>query len=222
LVGLYLTFLFEQKSLLWNGIWLAVMLVTANFTTLKRAKMVRRKFFFRTLAVTSFASLLTVTLLLAVVSGSVRHSLFYDARYLIPLMGMLLGNSMAANVISLETFYRSLRERQKEFETMRLLGATVAEATQPFRVTALRAAMNPLIASMATMGIVSLPGMMTGQMLGGSPPMTAVAYQLAILVSIFSLSVVSATCNILASIPVAMDACGNLRHDVLLAQTSRR
>ncbi|NCB44022.1 MAG: ABC transporter permease, partial [Clostridia bacterium] len=70
-------------------------------------------------------------------------------------------------------------------------GANRSEALRPFMQTALRAGVKPQIATMATLGIVSLPGMMTGQMLGGSTPMTAIQYQIAIMVGIFAVDMIS-------------------------------
>ncbi|NCC62782.1 MAG: ABC transporter permease, partial [Verrucomicrobiae bacterium] len=114
-----------------------------------------------------------------------------NASLLIPIGGMLLGNSLRSNVVVLERFFRQMRDKRSEYELRLLFGANRSEALRPFMQTALRAGVKPQIATMATLGIVSLPGMMTGQMLGGSTPMTAIQYQIAITVGIFAVDMIS-------------------------------
>jgi len=114
-----------------------------------------------------------------------------DAALLIPIGGMLLGNSLRGNVVVLERFFRQMRDNRAEYELRLLYGASRNEALLPFMQIALRAGITPQIASMATLGIVSLPGMMTGQLLGGSTPMTAIQYQIAIMIGIFAIDMIS-------------------------------
>jgi putative ABC transport system permease protein len=136
---------------------------------------------------------------------SIKPDPLYDARYLIPIIGMVLGNCLRSNVLSLERFYSSIRKNEKEYMTYLLLGATLREAIRPYLKDAIKAAVAPSIATMATMGIVSLPGMMTGQILGGSLPATAIKYQIGIMICIFTAMVLAAFVNILLSLSVAFD-----------------
>ena len=84
----------------------------------------------------------------------------------------------------------------------------------PFFRDSMEAALNPTIASMATMGVVFLPGMMTGQIIGGAPPDTAIRYQIAIMIAIFVCIVPSITVTILFSLGRCFDGFGNLRREV--------
>lgn len=105
----------------------------------------------------------------------------FDAQYYIPLMGMLLGNSLSGNIIGINTFYNGLRQNERLYQYRLALAANQWEATLPWYKEAVIACMNPIIASTETIGLVSLPGMMTGQILGGSMPMTAIVYQIVIM-----------------------------------------
>jgi putative ABC transport system permease protein len=104
--------------------------------------------------------------------------------------------------------------------TYLMLGASLREAVRPYLRDAIKAAVNPSVATMATMGIVSLPGMMTGQILGGAMPTTAIKYQIGIMICIFTAMVVAALVNILLSLPVAFDDHQRLKEDIFAAEYS--
>jgi putative ABC transport system permease protein len=109
---------------------------------------------------------------------------WYDPRYFIPLAGMIIGNSMNGASLAAERLAAEMKERRDEIETALSLGATSRAASQPVLRAAYRASLIPTINTMAAMGIVSLPGMMTGQILSGTPPVLAVKYQIAIMCAI--------------------------------------
>lgn len=125
--------------------------------------------------VSSFA--LAVFALVAVVSPTP----WYHPQYAIPLLGMLLGNTMNAVALSLDRLLSGLWQRREEIEHRLLMGQDSRAATLGLRQEALRAGMIPMINAMAAAGLVSLPGMMTGQILAGSPPAEAVKYQIFIM-----------------------------------------
>ena len=129
---------------------------------------------------------------------------------------MVLGNILRGNIISLERFYDSLLKRQDEYIYYISLGATLKEAIQPFMAEAVKAAINPFIATVATMGLVSLPGMMTGQILGGATPVVAIQYQVVILVAILIISVVSTFLVILFSLKISIDNLGRLKKGIFI------
>jgi len=114
----------------------------------------------------------------------VGYTPWYDPRYLIPLAGMIIGNSMNGASLAAERLTAELRERREEIETALCLGATSRQASETAVQTAFRAALIPTINTMAATGIVSLPGMMTGQILSGTEPILAVRYQIAIMCAI--------------------------------------
>ena len=106
---------------------------------------------------------------------------WYDPRYLIPLAGMVIGNSMTGASLAVERLAAEFRERREEIETALCLGSSVQLAAEPVVSSAFRAALIPSVNAMAAMGLVFLPGMMTGQILSGTEPLIAVKYQIAIM-----------------------------------------
>lgn len=114
----------------------------------------------------------------------VGYTPWYDPRYLIPLAGMIIGNSMNGASLAAERLAAELRERREEIETALCLGASSRQAAQSAVSSAMRTALIPTINTMAATGIVSLPGMMTGQILSGTAPILAVRYQIAIMCAI--------------------------------------
>lgn len=215
LVGLYLKYIFQLNNPFVSLLWLAVMLVVATISILGKAGLKRGPFFWRSLAGITVSTLFVSGWFILV---AIRPDPIYDARYIVPITGMILGNCLRSNVLSLERFYSGIRKNENEFMTCLMLGATLREATRPYLRDAVKAAINPSIASMATMGIVSLPGMMTGQILGGAMPITAIKYQIGIMICIFVAMSIAALMNILLSLSVAFDDYQRLRPEIFLQQ----
>jgi len=212
LVGIYLKILFNLNHPGLNGLWILIMLLVADFSILQRAGLKARYFMLATFSAIAFSILFSTAYLVVLV---IQPPLYYDARYIVPLAGMILGNCLQGNVIALERFYSSLRKNENEYMTFLMLGATRWEAVRPYYRDAIKAAINPTIASMATMGLVSLPGMMTGQILGGSEPWLAVKYQIAIMICIFTSTTLAALINLKLSLNIAFNAFDVLRDEVI-------
>jgi putative ABC transport system permease protein len=128
----------------------------------------------------SMAASYTVVALL-VTSAIVQVKPWYTPQYFIPLGGMIVGNSMNAITISLERLLSDIRKRRDEIELALSLGATYQEATSDLFRDVVKAGMIPSINALMSVGLVSLPGMMTGQILAGSDPMTAIKYQIVVM-----------------------------------------
>ena len=111
----------------------------------------------------------------------INNDPWYMPQYSIPLLGMLLGNTMNGIALSMDRMTETLWQQRQLVEQRLLLGETAAEATGEIRRQSMRSGMIPIINSMAAAGLVSLPGMMTGQILGGSSPMDAVKYQILVM-----------------------------------------
>ncbi|MBT8046001.1 MAG: iron export ABC transporter permease subunit FetB [Pontiella sp.] len=211
LVGFYLKYVFQLNNPLVSLLWVVLMLVVANLSILNKAGLKRGFFFWRLLAGVAGSTLLAGGWFILVV---IRPEPIYDARYMVPIIGMILGNCLRSNVLSLERFYSGIRKNENEFTTYLMLGANLHEAVRPYLRDAIKAAVNPSVATMATMGIVSLPGMMTGQILGGAMPMEAIKYQIGIMICIFTAMVVAALVNIQLSLSVAFDDHQRLQQDI--------
>ncbi|PLY02690.1 MAG: iron export ABC transporter permease subunit FetB [Desulfuromonas sp.] len=120
---------------------------------------------------------------------------WYDPRYLIPLAGMIIGNSMTGSSLAAERLTAEINDRREEIETALSLGVSSLRAARPAVHSAFRAALIPTVNAMAAMGIVFLPGMMTGQILSGTEPLLAVRYQIAIM-CVITISVALTSCLI--------------------------
>lgn len=212
LVGVYLKTLFVLNNPWLNALWILVMLIVADLSILKRSGLKLRYFVLSSFTAIAFSTLLSTAYLVLLV---IQPTHFYDARYVIPLAGMILGNCMQGNVIALERFYAAISHNQQEYTTYLMLGATRWEAVRPYFRQAVRAAISPSIANMATMGLVSLPGMMTGQILGGSEPWVAVKYQIAIILCIFTSTAIGTLVNLALSLKIAFNEFDALKDGVM-------
>ncbi len=212
LVGIYLRYLFHWNAFFLNTAWLFIMIVVANSSISKDIGLHRRPAFFLTISGTVISTLFVLLFFLAT---SIRPEPFYDARYLIPVGGMILGNCMRSNIIALKQFTYQLVANQKQYIQYLGMGASVHEACQPFYLSAIRQALTPIIATMSTMGIVSLPGMMTGQILGGSSPLIAIKYQIAIMLAIFSSAAIGILVNIYILIKFGFTKAGYLNPNLI-------
>ncbi|HJO74636.1 MAG TPA: iron export ABC transporter permease subunit FetB [Rhodospirillales bacterium] len=106
---------------------------------------------------------------------------WYDPRYAIPILGMILGNTMNGVSLGLDRLVNGAHTERAGIEAQLMLGADIGRALQGVRSAAMRAGLTPIINSMAAAGLVSLPGMMTGQILAGVAPVEAVKYQILII-----------------------------------------
>ncbi len=212
LIGVFLKYLFEWNNAWINILWFLLMILVATFTIGGRSKL-NMKIFFAPLLVSfvvvNISILLYFNFFIVKIDGSV-----FDARYVITIGGMVLGNSLQANIIGLGSFYQSAKKEENLYLYKLSLGATKFEALRPFLKNSFISAINPTIASMATMGIVSLPGMMTGQILGGSLPVVAIKYQIVIMIGIIANTVLCLISALLLSYNRAFSHTGKLKNDI--------
>lgn len=177
-IGQVLGFVFATASpAMILGI-LMLMLVVAAWTVAGRQR--RPTHTLRALVLASLTIGCGLTLLLAT-ELILQITPWYNPYYLIPLMGMVIGNSLNSATLAVERLESDLRSGRDQVEALLALGATSRQAARlPVR-SAMKAAMIPIINSMMVVGLVSLPGMMTGQILGGSSPVVAIKYQVLIM-----------------------------------------
>jgi len=194
-VGYYLEYLFKYDNPWINAAWILVMVVVADYATIDRSELKRK---FLVLVPIFVATLLGIMIIdFFFLDFVIKLPKFLAAQYTIPITGMVLGNCLRSNVIGINAFYYRLDEHQERYQFHLACGATRTEALQPFISVALQKSANPTLATMATIGLVSLPGMMTGQILGGNSPLIAIKYQIMIMVAIFSGTVLSVFLGIL-------------------------
>lgn len=205
LIGIFLKYLFLWNNAVVNILWLCLMIVVAVFTAVKNASISVRKIWIPVFLSFSFATLLIVFYLNIFV---LRLDYVFDAKYLIVLGGMLLGNSLRGNIVGIDSFYKNIKKEKARYYYLLSLGASQYEAILPYLRESVKLAIKPTMAAMATIGIVSLPGMMTGVILGGASPETAIKYQMMIMVAILTSTVISVLLAILLTSRVCFTEYG--------------
>lgn len=180
LMGLVLATLFSLASPLWTAVAALVMVAFAGREASARQDRPLAGLWSYGIGTSSMmvtAALVTVFAL----TTALRPHPWYDPRYAIPLLGMILGNTMTGISLGLNGLTNGLSTRRAAVEARLMLGATRREALAPVIRQALRSALMPIVNTMSATGVVALPGMMTGQILGGVAPGEAVKYQILIL-----------------------------------------
>ncbi|ELS04023.1 TIGR00245 family protein [Xenococcus sp. PCC 7305] len=119
-----------------------------------------------------------------IIVAIVQPPVWYEPQYLIPLTGMLLGNAMNGASLAGDRLINSLKQNQREIETHLCLGATPKQAIFDYQKEAMRTGLIPTLNTMMVVGLVTLPGMFTGQVLAGTDPLNAASYQILILFAI--------------------------------------
>jgi len=180
LVGYVLTFLFAAVSPLWTAVAAVLMVLFAAQEIGGRQKRRLRGGWSYALgaACTLMASATVTTFALLT---QLRPEPWYNPRYALPLLGMILGNTMTGISLGLDVLTNGLVRERAAVEARLALGQSRYYALLPVTRDALRSGLMPTINAMAAMGLVSLPGMMTGQILAGVEPGDAVKYQLLVM-----------------------------------------
>lgn len=219
LVGYLLTFLFAAVSPIWTALAAFIMVLFASREIVARQKR-------RLTGVWKYGLGATCTLLAAgavtmfALLTELRPDPWYHPRYALPLLGMLLGNTMTGISLGLDVLTNSLVRERAAVEACLALGGTRHQALLPIIRAALRSGFMPIMNSMAAIGLVSLPGMMTGQILAGVEPVDAVKYQLLIMFLIAGGTGLGTLAAVLGGAHLLTDHRHRLRLDRIAAERS--
>jgi putative ABC transport system permease protein len=208
LVGLYLQVVFELDNPWLNGLWVLVMIGVADVSIIRGCGLKIRVF---ALPLAPALLLGTAVPMLWFVGAVLRRPDMLEAQYIIPVGGMILGNCLRANIVGIRSFYQAIRRDEKAFQLMLAQGATLREAIRPYLSESFQAAVSPTIATMMAIGLVSLPGMMTGVIMGGNDPMLAIKYQIGIMIAIFTGTAITMPTAILLTLRRSFSPYGVLR-----------
>lgn len=182
LTGYILVYIFENPHPLYTFTLIGIMEVFAVRNALKRIKITLPRKIKQAIAIAIMSG--TLICICFFVFAVVQIDPWYDPRYFVPLSGMIVGNAMTGISLGVMRLFDGLQHQKDQLETALMLGAKPKVAIKPILNTAFDSAILPTINSMVGMGIVSLPGMMTGQILSGTSPLIAIAYQVAIMLAI--------------------------------------
>lgn len=211
LVGIFLNYVFAYNNAILTVAWFLMMVCFAVYSVINSTHLNYKYLLAPSLLAFAVSNFLVLIYFNSVI---VRIDYLFDAKYIIAIGGMLLGNALRGNIVGIGDFYSDIRKEEKLYFYYLSCGAGKKEALLPFFRRSISTAIKPTIANMATMGIVSLPGMMTGQILGGSSPLVAIKYQIAIMIAIFTSTMLSICLAVLFTVKVCFDDYGILRKDV--------
>ena len=182
LMGYVLEYIFGNQNWLFTVLLLTLMLSFAIYNILGRTKLplsnAMKKVIATSIMVGTCFSIFYFLLIVLALKP------WYEARYFIPIAGMIIGNSMSGISLGVERLVYGMINRREQIEGALALGATPSDASIEIVQDAYNAAILPSINSMMGMGIVFLPGLMTGQILAGISPNIAIGYQIAIMLFI--------------------------------------
>lgn len=176
--GLLLEVLFDYQT--WWLVLLVIAFMVVNATQIAASRVKSTKLrLWPSLFVTLLVSSVSVSFI--VVEGVIHAQPWYNARELVPIVGMITGNAMSASAVAIDRLFSSLDARADEMFSLVALGATMREAALPSLREAIGAGMTPVLATMSAAGVVTIPGMMSGQILAGADPIAAAKYQIVVL-----------------------------------------
>lgn len=182
LVGYLLVYLFDNPNPFYTLVIIAIMQVFAIYNVYKRTKYPLGGAMKKHIAFAMAIGILTSLFFFILVVLDVTP--WYEPRYFIPIAGMIIGNSMTGVSLGVNNLISGFEANKSQIEGALMLGATPKHAARKVVNQAFDSAMLPTINSMVGMGIIFLPGMMTGQILSGTSPIVAVEYQIAIMLGI--------------------------------------
>ncbi|MFE4712475.1 MULTISPECIES: ABC transporter permease [unclassified Paenibacillus] len=189
-VGYVLQFIFNAEHIIYIILIILFMIAVASWNAAKRGKGLPGLFWRIALAI-SASELLMMGILLGL------HIIKATPQYIIPISGMTIGSAMIVSGLFINHIKQEVQSNKGEIETLLSLGATAQQAMQKVRASSVKFSMIPTIDGMKTVGLVQLPGMMTGMIIAGADPIIAVRYQILI---VFSFTASAAITSMLLSV----------------------
>ncbi|KAL7092010.1 hypothetical protein ACP275_12G139000 [Erythranthe tilingii] len=184
IIGFVLEFIFNQKNILWIILAYLFMVTIAGYTAGQRAKHVPRG---KYVAGVSILAGTAVTMFLLVI----LRVFPFTPRYIIPVAGMMVGNAMTVTGVTMKKLRDDIKMQINLVETSLALGATPRQATLQQVKRALVIALSPVLDNAKTVGLISLPGAMTGMIMGGASPLEAIQLQIVVMNMLVGASTVS-------------------------------
>lgn len=183
-VGYILKFVFDANSYVYIFLMVALMILVATFNARKKGEGIKGITWKIALTLVMIEIITQVVLLgFNIVPAT--------AQYIIPISGMLIGNSMVLSILFLNRFTAEITSHKDQMELILSLGGTPKQAVHRQLINAVKASMIPTIESQKTIGLVQLPGMMSGQIIGGADPIQAVQFQLLIIFALLTTATLS-------------------------------
>ena len=184
IVGYILKFVFETESILYILLMIILMIVAATLNARKKGKAIKG---------ITWKVAFTLIVIEVVTQGILLglHIVPATPQYIIPISGMLIGNSMVLSILFLNRFTAEVEGSRDQIELILSLGGTPKQAIHRQLINSIKASMIPTIESQKTIGLVQLPGMMSGQIIGGADPVQAVQFQILIIFGLLTTAALS-------------------------------
>jgi len=211
LVGVYLEYIFKFNNWAINFTYLLLMITVASLSTIDIVKLNYKKFILPLFGSIFLSWIIIYTLYQSIILYDIN---FFEARYIIPVSGMLLGNILKGQIIFLNNFFTQIKDGEDSYFYLLSMGATKFEALREFYRRSIISSLQPDLANMATIGLVALPGMMTGQILAGASPFTAIKYQISIMIAIFCIRSLSLVLTTFVINQIVFDKFSRLKTDI--------
>ena len=192
LAGLVLTYILNNPHPIFTASFLLLMTGFAIYTTLHRNKAINRNF--KLIVGTSLAGsgiVIVCFFVMAVIGVNI-----FNPQYTIPIGGMIIGNAMTGVSLGLKTFNENIKSQGNKIDSLINMGVAPQKILMPFVNQAIETALLPTLNAMLGMGIIFLPGMMTGQILSGTLPTTAIFYQIAVIIAVSAVTCLSVFCSL--------------------------
>ncbi|MDO5022249.1 MAG: iron export ABC transporter permease subunit FetB [Eubacteriales bacterium] len=183
-VGYVLEYIFGLDNPLFTTLLISFMIFNASYNAAKRGRVIKNGLAISFLSIAVGA---TITLSVLVLSKSIE----FKPYQVIPVSGMIVGNAMVALGLSYKKLAADFKDKRQEVETKLALGASILPSSIDIIRDSIKTGMLPTIDSAKTLGIVSLPGMMTGLILAGTPPLQAIKYQIMVTFMLLSTTSIS-------------------------------
>lgn len=184
IVGYILEYIFGFQNPIFTTLLLLFMIFNASWNAAKRGKVIRKGLLISFISIT-VGTIITLSILIF------SKAIEYQAQQVIPVSGMIIGNSMVALGLCYKQLAADFKNKREEVETKLSLGADILPSSIEIIRDTIKTGMLPTIDSAKTLGIVSLPGMMTGLILAGSPPVEAIKYQIMVTFMLLSTTSIS-------------------------------
>lgn len=192
IAGFILTYILKNPKPIFTVLYIVIMICFSIYRVLSNNKSMNKKF---KLIVSLSLALSGILILLFFIIVIVGANIF-NPQYTIPIGGMVIGNAMTGVSLGLKTFNENISANKNQINVLVNLGVPPKDILSEFAGNALETALLPTLNTMLGMGIITLPGMMTGQILSGTLPTTAIMYQIAITISICTVTCVAVFCSL--------------------------
>lgn len=215
LIGLVLKFIFEATSPLWTAAFALVMFIASGYEVWSRQDTPIKGWQSLAMgAAVPFISGLVITIF--ALTMIINPDPWHAPRYFLPILGMMIGNALAGVSLVLNTMTNAIQHNRNAIEGQLALGATRFEAVNDVLKHAMKTGLMPILTAMAASGLVTLPGMMTGQILAGIDPVEAAKYQILIMFLVAGATALSVLAGGIGAVLLLTDDRHRLRIDRLV------